>query len=72
MESESKSRSRDNNEPDRFDLELLVIGKRTGLTFNEINSFRVKDLIKFVNIYTGADKDKPRKATQEDIDKLFS
>lgn len=62
----------DDAEPDRMDLELLAIGKRVGLSFDELNMLRVRDLIKFVSIYTGKEKEKPRKATQTDIDKFFS
>lgn len=58
-------------EPDRMDLELLAIGKKAGLTFEEINMFRVRDLIKFVQIYTGKDEETEtvRQATQADFDR---
>jgi len=56
-------------EPDRMDLELLAIGKKAGLTFDEINMFRVRDLIKFVQIYTGKDEEtEVRQANQSDFD----
>lgn len=71
MEAED-SKNGDDEEPDRMDLELLAIGKKAGLSFEEINMFRVRDLVKYVNIFTGADKNKPRKATQADIDTFFS
>jgi hypothetical protein len=62
--------------PERPDLELLVIGKRAGLSFDEMNELTVNDLLKFVNIYvdTVANKSKPRRrmATQADIDAFFS
>jgi hypothetical protein len=52
-----------------MDLELLAIGKKAGLTFNEINMFRVRDLIKFVRIYTGDNNENTeRQATQSDFD----
>lgn len=56
---------------ERVDIELIAIGKRTGLSFAEINEFRVKDLLDFVDAYTGSD-DKPREATQEDIDAFYA
>jgi hypothetical protein len=57
-------------EPDRMDLELLVIGKKAGLTFEEMNLFRVRDLLKFVRIYTGNDEGTEiRQATQADFDR---
>ena len=57
--------------PDRLDLELLVVGKKMGLSFDEINMFRVRDLIKFVRIYTGNDEETEtvRQATQADFDR---
>ena len=57
-------------EPDRMDIELLVMGKKTGLTFEEMNLFRVRDLLKFVQIYTGNDEEtEVRQATQADFDR---
>lgn len=57
-------------EPDRMDLELLVIGKKTGLTFEEMNMFRVRDLLKFIHIYAGEkdDQNTVRQAGQADFD----
>ncbi|MDI9479523.1 MAG: hypothetical protein QM229_01815 [Bacillota bacterium] len=53
-----------------MDLELLVIGKKAGLSFDEINLFRVRDLLKFVQIYTGNDEGTEiRQATQADFDR---
>ena len=61
--------------PGRPDLELLVIGKRAGLSFDEINELTVNDLLKYVNIYvdmeTGKRKQRRRMATQADIDAFF-
>jgi len=52
-----------------MDLELLAMGKKTGLTFEEMNLFRVRDLLKFVQIYTGNDEEtEVRQATQADFD----
>ena len=69
MEAEGNGEPSD-AEPDRMDLELLAIGKKAGLTFDEINMFRVRDLIKFVRIYTGNDEEtEVRQATQADFDR---
>lgn len=61
--------------PERPDLELLVIGKRAGLSFDEINELTVNDLIKYVNVYiemaTGKSKTRRKMATQSDIDAFF-
>jgi hypothetical protein len=57
-------------EPDRMDLELLAIGKKAGLTFDEMNLLRVRDLLKYVQIYTGNDEEtEVRQATQADFDR---
>lgn len=69
MEAESNGEPSD-TEPDRMDLELLAIGKKAGLTFEEMNLFRVRDLLKFVQIYTGNDEEtEVRQATQADFDR---
>ena len=71
MEAESNGEPSD-TEPDRMDLELLAIGKKAGLTFDEINMFRVRDLLKFVQIYTGNNEETGtvRQATQADMDRF--
>ena len=58
-------------EPERMDLELLAIGKKAGLTFDEMNLLRVRDLLKFVQIYTGNNEETEtvRQATQADFDR---
>jgi hypothetical protein len=55
-----------------MDLMLLCVGKKAGLSFDEINLMRVQDLLDYTNIYSEQDKDKPRKATQTDIDKFYA
>ncbi len=54
-----------------MDLQLLVVGKKMGLTFDEINMFRVCDLLKYVQIYTGNDEETEtvRQGTQADCDR---
>lgn len=56
------------------ELDLLALGKRAGLTFEEMNELRVRDLVGIVESYAGAKKgkNKPRQATQEDIDRFYS
>ena len=76
---EAEQQTNDNESyepPERHDLELLVIGKRSGLSFDEINELTVNDLLKYVNIYvdmeTGKRKQHSRMATQADIDAFFA
>jgi hypothetical protein len=61
-----------NEKPERLDLTLLAIGKRTGLSFVEMNELRVRDLLAYADIYIGKKEKKSRMATQEDIDRFFS
>lgn len=72
MEVTPGKQQRDEPEPERMDLMLLCVGKKAGLSFDEINLLRVQDLLDYVNIYSEQDKDKPRKATQTDIDKFYA
>jgi hypothetical protein len=69
VEAESNGEPSD-TEPDRMDLELLAIGKKAGLTFDEMNLLRVRDLLKYVQIYTGNDEGtEARQAAQADFDR---
>jgi hypothetical protein len=61
-----------NEKPERLDLTLLAIGKRTGLSFAEMNELRVRDLLSFADIYMGDKKPRRRMATQKDIDRFFA
>ncbi|MGG3737531.1 hypothetical protein [Aeribacillus pallidus] len=51
------------------------MGKRAGLSFDEMNELTVNDLLKYVNIYvdmvTNKPKTRSRMATQADIDAFF-
>ena len=70
MEAESNGEPSD-TEPERMDLELLAIGKKAGLSFDEMNLLRVRDLLKYVQIYTGNDEGAEiRQATQADMDRF--
>ncbi|NMB42370.1 MAG: hypothetical protein GX996_10635 [Firmicutes bacterium] len=53
-------------------LDLLALGKRSGLTFEEMNELRVRDLVGLVESYVGTKKEGPREATQEDIDAFYA
>ena len=65
MESSAKSSP-------RLELDLLAIGKRLGLSFEEINNLRSSDLIELAKSYMGSEEDKgPREATQQDIDAFY-
>ncbi len=51
---------------------MIAIGKMARLSMQEINEFRVQDLLDFDDIISGKSDDEPRKATQVDIDKFYA
>jgi hypothetical protein len=76
-ESENQDRRKKRNDNDSnldfddFEIMVIVNAKRAGLSFTELNELRVCDYIKFMEIYTGEAENKPRQATQDDIDRLL-
>ncbi len=70
VESNGEATDTESDPPERMDLQLLVVGKKMGLTFDEINMFRVCDLVKFVHIYAAQqeERDTVRQANQSDFD----
>lgn len=72
VEQEDKQSNGNDELHERIDLELLAIGKRSSLSFVEINEFRVRDLLAYVDIFIGEKKQKRKKATQDDIDRFFA
>ncbi|MFX4263126.1 hypothetical protein ACOBQJ_13140 [Pelotomaculum propionicicum] len=59
-------------QPERLDLDILAVAKRAGLSFMEMNEFSVQELFDYVHAFTGAKDDRPRMATQEDIDRFYA
>jgi len=49
----------------------LSNAKKMGLSFDEVNLFRVRDFIEFTEIYTEGES-VDRSATQADIDRLLN
>ncbi|GIO63581.1 hypothetical protein J43TS9_51550 [Paenibacillus cineris] len=49
----------------------MALGKRCELSFEEINLFRASDLLEYAKILTEKDDDKPKEATQADIDAFY-
>jgi len=64
------------NKNDEISMRLLVAGKRAGLSLEEMNEFRVKDLFAFIETYaeqvTGKEQPTNRMANQNDIDQFYS
>ena len=54
----------------RFEIDILAIGKKIGVSFEEMNELSVQDFIDLAQSFLG-EKDKKREATQQDIDKFF-
>lgn len=60
------------NDDDDYEVSLLVIAKRVGLTFSELNLMTLQELFDFVDIWMGdGGDDSPQEATQADIDAFF-
>ena len=57
---------------------ILVNAKKQGLSFEELNEFRVRDFVEFSNIYydnqatNSTNNNYVKEPTQKDIDKLLS
>ncbi len=49
-------------------LEWLLVGKKLGLSFEEINELRIRDIALMADIMVG---ETVTEATQEDIDRLL-
>lgn len=53
---------------------MLVLAKKMGLSFDELNLFSVDDYMAFIDAWTDNGKDEGgtvRMATQEDIDRML-
>ena len=71
-----KSRKKNQRKSDleNYEVSLLVIAKRVGLTFDELNQMTLDEFFDYVDIWVGDNDDKsaaPRQATQADIDAFF-
>jgi hypothetical protein len=56
-----------------FAYDILTIAKKMHISFEELSILRIKDLFKFADSYMdkSTDKNKKKKASQEDIDKFY-
>lgn len=64
--------SQNQNDFEDLEITILATAKKAGLSFVELNDLRVRDYIKFIEIFTGETENKPRQATQDDIDRFLS
>ena len=53
-----------------FEISVLVLAKKVGLTFSEINEMKMNDFIKFLDMWT--DEQSTKDADQEDIDYFYA
>jgi hypothetical protein len=68
---EAKHRKKDDAPtPERLDVALIVVAKRLGFSLQELNEFRVSDLLDIAGYYSGDKEDDVRMATQADFDKF--
>jgi|LSQX01.2.fsa_nt_gb hypothetical protein len=71
-----KNRKKNQRKSDleNYEVSLLVIAKRVGLSFDELNQMTLDEFFDYVDIWVGDNDDKsaaPRQATQADIDAFF-
>ena len=61
-------------EVENEEISLLVVAKRLGLSFEELNMMTLQDLVDFVDIWTdkGDNQTTDREASQLDIDAFYS
>lgn len=56
-----------------YELSILVMSKKVGLSFEELNILTMNDFMDFIDIYLGeTDAVVERDATQDDIDDFYS
>lgn len=68
----SKGQSSNNDENTvRIDISLIAVGKRIGMSFSEINELSSSDLLELARQFTGSKDNKPKQATQNDIDAFY-
>lgn len=54
-----------------YEVSLLVMAKRMGLSFDELNEMTLQDFMDFIEIWIG-DNEEEYEATQADIDRFYS
>ena len=70
----NQSPSQKQSDKDNYEISLLVIAKRVGLSFDELNQMTLDEFFDYVNIWVGDNEDEsaaPRQATQADIDAFY-
>lgn len=72
-ENQSQNKNREND--NKLHLIIIAMSKKMNMSFEELNQFRVKDFLETFDIFTGKSNqnnsktsNKPKKATQADID----
>jgi len=72
---ENQRQNKNRETDDKLHLIIIAMSKKMNMSFEELNQFRVKDFLETFNIFTGKssqndlkENNKPRKATQADID----
>lgn len=59
---------------ENYEIDLIVIAKRVGLSYEELNQMTLDEFFDFVDAWVGEVDNKsaaPRKATQADIDAFY-
>lgn len=54
-------------------MQLASNALHMGMSLDELDQLRLRDFIQLMDVYAGTDEDdKPRQATQKDIDRLLA
>lgn len=64
-----------NNTPEDFNYEasILVMAKKVGLSFEELNLMTLQDFVDFIDLWMEEpEEETERMATQQDIDSFYS
>jgi len=70
-EEKPQEKKQESDEQGDLAIRTLIIGKRIGLSFEEMNLLRVSDLFDMAREHSGKRDDTPRKATQDDINAFY-
>ncbi len=72
LKKSQKSEKKINNN-DNAEIGLLVMAKKLGMSFEELNELTIDEFFDFIDIWVGeeTEEETPREATQEDIDNFY-
>lgn len=73
MEASGPKNNKSESEPvENVEIVLLVMAKRVGLSFIELNELSLNDVLIFSRLFFGVKSKQAKKAAQADIDRLLA